>query len=153
MRQRVLVLLTAIVSSGCVYAPVKNPVYPSALVGDAGSQSPIRIGAAIRTEVIARFGKPTYSTEHQLAIGYLWGVKVGHAQGLLFGPCSTPYLGSHDDLRGDGIWLEFDDRGVLKRYVRPNRLTNREQESWLLFCVPVPDTPRADQLGSIDDEK
>ena len=147
-----LLALTAVFLNGCLYTAVKSPTYLSAAVGDAGSQSPLRVGTATRADVISRFGKPTYSTEHELAIGYLWGVKVGQARGVLLGPCSNPYVGSTDVTTEDGIWLEFDDHGVLKRYVKSKWLKDKEQESWLLFCVPVPDKPRTDQIW-FDEER
>jgi hypothetical protein len=150
---RIIIVIMTGLAAGRVYVPVKSPTYLSSAIGSAGSEAPLKVGTATRAEVIARFGEPTYSTEHGLAIGYLRSAKIGHISGVLLGPCSNPYFGSNDQHETDDFWLEFDERSILKRFVVHRKDSDKDQESWLLFCIPVPDKPRADQLWFFDQDK
>jgi hypothetical protein len=125
-----LVLLSTIGCTGCI--PVISPTHPSAAVGPAGSTAPIQVGTATRAEVIARFGKPGYRTQFDRAIGYVLPVRT--AVGIGFGPCCMPGIINH--YAYENLWVEFDGRDVVKRFVAGNDTT---EGSWIQFCSHVPD--------------
>lgn len=110
---RIAVLIPILLATGCVYVPANPPVRQSSSIGD-GPDAPIRIGQASHEDVVARLGKPTYSTPDGSAWGYVFYVTTGKASGLLMGPC-MPYVGTTDVFDPDDLWLEFDGQGILAR--------------------------------------
>ena len=146
---RPLLALTALLlvaAGGCVITPAKSPEMRSEQVGQ-DSNSPVRVGVTTRDAALEILGKPNYSTQHDVAMGYLFTVKTGTARGLLVGPC-TPYIGSADVYDADDVWLEFDERGVLKRAEKHliKRHHHDMEAAWRSFASSVPDPIRPEQM-------
>jgi len=133
-------------SSACVFTPVKSPERRSAQIGDS-AQAIIRIRLTDRDTVLKKFGKPSYSTQNDLAFGYLFAAKTGTAKGLLMGPC-IPYFGESEVWESDDVWLEFDERAILKRveYRLIKKHDNDPEAAWRQFAKSVPDKIRPEQM-------
>lgn len=146
--KRTLLPALCLVLAGCVYVPVISPERSSAKIGATPKQV-VRVGEADRDLVLKEFGKPTYSTQNDLAWGYLRNARIGTATGLLMGPC-MPYFGSSDVWSSDDVWLEFDDGGHLRRVEK--RLLRRckydAEAAWRTFTKSVPDNIRSEQMRS-----
>jgi hypothetical protein len=133
-------------AGGCAYEPIASPDRRSAQFGD-DVNAVFRVGISSRDAVFSKFGRPSYSTQRDLACGYLFAAKTGRAKGLLMGPC-FPYFGATDITELDDVWLEFDDSGVLKRIEKHlvARSKNNSESAWRAFAAPVPDKIRAEQM-------
>ena len=59
--------LAGIAGTGCVFVPNLSPVYRSKDVGDPSAA--LKIGVATREDVLARWGKPDFRSDHDLAFG------------------------------------------------------------------------------------
>jgi outer membrane protein assembly factor BamE (lipoprotein component of BamABCDE complex) len=143
--KRILLLICLVLfgGGGCVVIPDKTVARPSAAIGSKAS-APLKVGSATREQVLARLGIPRFSSQHDLAFGYVNQVRIGDAYGVLFGMCSMPYgvgkTAAYDD---DDVWMEFDQRGVLKRYVKNLMGPFRsDSEAWAKFMLTVPDSMR-----------
>jgi hypothetical protein len=108
-----LILVSLLVLTGCLFIPTFNPTVQgtnvAAKVGDANSHRPIRVGFATREQIIAMFGKPQYSDDTGLRIGYAWIVKNGV---WVYPFCFT----GRDQLGDRGIELDFNDKDVLTSF-------------------------------------
>ena len=135
-----------LVIPGCVVTPVKSPEIRSSQVGD-DRKAQVRIGVTPRDAALRILGQPSYSTERNLAIGYLFAVKTGTAKGLLMGPC-MPFIGSTEMYAMDDVWLEFNEDGILKcvekQLVKKHR--DDSEAAWRSFVKSVPDQIRPDQM-------
>jgi outer membrane protein assembly factor BamE (lipoprotein component of BamABCDE complex) len=129
------------------FTPVKVPQRRSAQVGD-GPGATIRVGETHRDTVLKKLGKPSYSTQNDLAFGYLFGVKTGTVKGLLFGPCSMPLFGTSEVWEMDDVWLEFNQDGILKRVEKRliEKHKNDTEAVWREFTKNVPDKIRPEQM-------
>jgi hypothetical protein len=107
----------------------------------------VQVGVTTRDAALGVLGKPNYSTQHDLAMGYLFVVKTGTARGLLVGPC-TPYIGSADVQEDDDVWLEFDEQGVLTRAEKQliKKHHHDMEAAWRHFARSVPDPIRPEQM-------
>src|SRR5262245_28749000 len=76
-----LVALLSLLTPGCVFTPAKSPEIRSAQIGDDAAAR-VRIRVTTRDETLSMFGKPSYSTKRDLAVGYLWTVETGTLTGL-----------------------------------------------------------------------
>ena len=148
LRTFVLALASALLV-GCVYTPVAAPERLSAQFG-GDADAVFRVGAGQREAIFARFGRPSFSTQHDLACGYLFACKTGSAKGLLMGPC-MPYIGSTDTTELDDVWLEFDQNGLLRRVAkRLVVLSHKNSEAaWRQFVSTVPDKLRPEQMVGV----
>jgi hypothetical protein len=137
-----LVFLT----TACAFTPVKSPYMPSARIGE-GANAEVRVGVASREVALTVLGKPSYSSQHDLAVGYLFAAKIGTAKGVLMGPCS-PYIGSTDVFDDDDVWLAFDEQGTLKRVEKHlvKKHHGDSEAAWRSFAASVPDTLRPEQM-------
>ena len=63
------------------------------------------------------------------------------------GPC-MPYFGTTDIVDMDDVWLEFDERGMLKRVEKHlvTKAKNNMERAWLDFVAPVADKIRSEQM-------
>jgi hypothetical protein len=142
--QTIIAALVAALLCGCITTPGPHIEPNSALFGTA-PDCPIRVGETTRDAVVARFGAPTFSTQHFLACGYYFTTKIGTSTGLHAGPCII-YFGTTDACEDDDVWLEFDSRGVLKRCERHliGPSWGDSEKAWRQFAKDVPDPIRLD---------
>ncbi len=140
------VVLLWVGAGGCAFTPVQSPDRRSAQFGP-GPDARFRVGETPRAAVYAAFGSPSYSTRHDRACGYLFAVTVGREKGLLMGPC-MPYVGEADVSDMDDVWLEFDDRGILRRVEKHlvARHSDDDEQAWRTFARTVPDPIRPEQM-------
>jgi hypothetical protein len=119
---------------------------PSSRIGD-DSNAKVRVGVTSREVALTVLGEPSYSSRHDLAIGYLFAAKVGTAKGVLMGPCN-PYIGSTDVFEDDDVWLAFDEHGILKRVEKHlvKKHDGDAEAAWRSFAASVPDTLRPEQM-------
>jgi outer membrane protein assembly factor BamE (lipoprotein component of BamABCDE complex) len=132
---------------GCIVIPDTTARDPSRLIGD-GPNAQLRIGSATREHVLAVLGPPDFRSQHDLAFGYVNSVHTGKAYGVLLGPCCNPYLGKTDVYTYDDVWVEFDPRGVLKRYAKQliAKCDDSDYGAWRKFMETVPDTRRPSEM-------
>ena len=153
-RKALLTIVCSILfgSTGCIVIPDKTVTRPSAVIG-SGAAPTLKVGSATREQVLARLGTPEYSSQHDIAFGYVKQVRIGEGYGVLVGMCSMPCgVGKAPAYDDDDVWIEFDQRGVMKRYVknliRPFRSGS---ESWAKFMLTVPDSMRGDSYSNVPD--
>lgn len=108
-----LVLLGAVLLSGCLFVPafdrVERGVNVADKIGPANSRRPLRVGTATMSQVLALLGPPQYSSDDGRRIAYSWIVINGYwVYPLCF--AAEPQRGAR------GIQLTFDANGVLLRY-------------------------------------
>jgi hypothetical protein len=129
------------------FTPAKSPQRRSAQIGD-GPEATIRIGETDRETALKKLGEPSYSTQNDLAFGYLFAVKTGTVKGLLFGPCCVLLFGTSDVWEMDDVWLEFNRKGILtrvgKRLIEKHK--NDTEAAWREFTKDVPDKIRSEQM-------
>ena len=153
MKKAVIILLgvslMVTASVGCVVVPKLSPIaYRSSEVA-SGGDVPLKVGAADRKAVIARWGEPAYRTEHDLAFGYVFTPTTGTMIGLIGGPCGV-FPGIQEMHGVDDVWLEFDDGGLLTRYerhlIKPTwwreDQTPNAEIAWTGFLKNIPDKPK-----------
>ena len=131
---------------GCVRHTIAVPDRRSEQFGE-DARAVFRVGVSSREVIYAKFGRPSYSTQNDLACGYLFATKTGEAKGLLMGPC-MPYFGTTDITELDDVWLEFDRHGILKRVEKhlEARYQNDSELAWRAFAARVPDKIRPEQM-------
>ena len=109
----VLILAGILFLTGCFYVPTFNITSKgtnvAAKVGDANSRRPIRVGFATCEQIIRMFGEPPYRDASGNRIRYSWSVK----NGIWINPFC---FASEDQIEDRGIELDFDERGVLRRF-------------------------------------
>jgi len=143
-RRSVISFFVLISMAGCVYVPASPIKRPSDIVGTDATAG-IRIGETDRSTILQKLGEPSYFTEHQLAIGYVFYPTKGTWHGFLLGVCATPYVGSRDEVVVDVLWLQFDANGTLSRAQKgPVSDHKYTSDSWADFASIVPDRIHAD---------
>ncbi len=136
---RVIPALLTLALGGCVVTPATTqPARMSSGVG-VGPDAAIRVGITTRAEAIAKLGTPQYFTADARAYGYVDWAVTGKATGLLMGPCA-PYFGTATVYKPDDVWLEFDSKGILKRFEKHlvERSDNNAQRAWQRFLKTFP---------------